>query len=377
MGVANGASGGASAGRGTQAAGGALPALGFRAGFARAFAPHAARGLAPARVIAADRLGWTVAGADGEPRHARAAGQLRYRARRGEGMLPVVGDWVGTRDREGVPVIHVVLPRATQFSRRSSRTGEEQVLVANLDYCLVMAALPNELNPRRLERYLTMAWEGGAQPVVVLNKADLSDDVDAAVATARAVAPGTPVHAVSVLTGRGVDELRGYFPPDNTVVLLGSSGVGKSTLVNVLLGREAQAVGEVRADGKGRHTTTGRELFPVPGGGLIADTPGLRTVLLWEGADGVADAFEDILDLAAGCRFSDCRHTDEPGCAVVAAVADGRLPAERLAAYRKLQAELHWLDAEDDPRVRSERRRQARIANKALRASQKDRPSPS
>jgi ribosome biogenesis GTPase len=353
--------------------GGALPGLGWRRGFAEAFAPHLAKGLAPARVIGADRLGWTVVGADGEPRHARAAGQLRYRARRGEGLLPVVGDWVGTRDREGKPVIHVVLPRATVFSRRQSRTGEEQVLVANIDYCLVMAALPNELNPRRLERYLAMAWEGGAQPVVVLNKADLVDDVGEAVARVEAVSPGTPVHAVSARTGGGIDELRGYFPPDNTVALLGSSGVGKSTLVNILLGREQQAVGEVRADGKGRHITTGRELFAVPGGGLIADTPGLRTVLLWESADGVADAFEDVLDLAEHCRFSDCRHVDEPGCAVVAAVEDGRLPAERLAAYRKLQAELHWLDAEDDPRVRAERRRQARVANKALRASQKDR----
>jgi ribosome biogenesis GTPase / thiamine phosphate phosphatase len=259
------------------------------------------------------------------------------------------------------------------FSRRHSRSGEEQVLVANVDYCLVMAALPAGLNPRRLERYLTMAWEGGARPVVVLNKADLADDVPAAVAAAEAVAPGAPVHAVSALTGEGVDRLRGYFPPDNTVALLGSSGVGKSTLVNLLLGREQQAIGAVRADGKGRHTTTGRELFAVPGGGLIADTPGLRTVLLWESADGVADAFEDILDLAEGCRFSDCRHLDEPGCAVVAAFEDGRLAPERLAAYRKLQAELHWLDAEDDPRARAERRRQARIANKALRASQKDR----
>jgi ribosome biogenesis GTPase len=371
---ANGAaSGGDAAVTGTTEPAGALAQLGWRPGFAEAFAPHAARGLAPARVIAADRLGWTVTGADGEPRHALASGQLRYRARRGEGVLPVVGDWVGTRDREGTPVIHAVLPRATVFSRRNSRTGEEQVLVANLDYCLVMAALPGGLNPRRLERYLAMAWEGGARPVVVLNKADLADDVDAAVAAARAVAPGAPVHAVSAVTGQGVDELRSYFPPDNTVALLGSSGVGKSTLVNLLLGREQQAVGEVRADGKGRHTTTGRELFAVPGGGLIADTPGLRTVLLWESADGVADAFEDVLDLAEGCRFNDCRHLDEPGCAVVAAVEDGRLPAERLAAYRKLQAELHWLDAEEDPRVRAERRRQARIANKALRASQKER----
>lgn len=361
------------AGGGETGEDGALRALGWRPGVAAAFAPHAAKGLVPARVISADRRGWTVAGADGQPRHALAAGQLRYRARRGEGQLPVVGDWVGTRERQGTPAIHEILPRATVFSRRHPRTGEEQVLVANVDYCLVVAALPGDLNPRRLERYLAMAWEGGSQPVVVLNKADLADDVDAAVARAEAVAPGAPVHAVSARTGQGVETLRSYFPPDNTVALLGSSGVGKSTLVNLLLGRDQQAVAEVRADGKGRHTTTGRELFTIPGGGLIADTPGLRTVLLWESADGVADAFEDILDLAEGCRFADCRHVDEPDCAVAAAVEDGRLPAERLAAYRKLQAELRWLDAEDDPRARAERRRQARIANKALRASQKDR----
>jgi ribosome biogenesis GTPase / thiamine phosphate phosphatase len=363
----------ASAGGVEEGTGDALAALGWRPAFAEAFEAQPAKGLAPARVVAADRLGWTVVGADGEPRHALAAGQLRYRARRGEGLLPVVGDWVGTKDREGKPVIQVVLPRETVFSRRSSRTGEEQVLVANLDYCLVTAALPNDLNPRRLERYLAMAWEGGARPVVVLNKVDLVDDVPAAVAAAEAVAPGVPVHAVSAVTGQGIDELRGYFPPANTVALLGSSGVGKSTLVNLLLGREQQAVGAVRADGKGRHTTTGRELFPVPGGGLIADTPGLRTVLLWESADGVADAFEDIAGLAAECRFADCRHEGEPGCAVVAAVEDGRLPPERLAAYRKLQAELRWVDAEEEPRVRAERRRQARIANKALRAMQKER----
>jgi ribosome biogenesis GTPase len=363
----------ASAGGAEEETGGTLAALGWRPAFAEAFETHAAKGLAPARVVSADRLGWTVAGADGEPRHALAAGQLRYRARRGEGLLPVVGDWVGTRDRDGTAVIHVVLPRQTVFSRRNSRTGEEQVLVSNIDYCFVTVALPNDLNPRRLERYLAMAWEGGAQPVVVLNKADLVDDVAAATAAAKAAAPGVPVHAVSATTGQGIAGLRGYFPPANTVALLGSSGVGKSTLVNLLLGHEQQAVGEVRADGKGRHTTTGRELFAVPGGGLIADTPGLRTVLLWESADGVADAFEDVADLAAGCRFADCRHEGEPGCAVVAAVEAGLLPAERLAAYRKLQAELRWVDAEEDPRAQAERRRQARIANKALRASQKDR----
>jgi ribosome biogenesis GTPase / thiamine phosphate phosphatase len=258
-------------------------------------------------------------------------------------------------------LIHAVLPRRTKFSRKAAGAEtEEQVVAANIDVVFVVSALAGDLNARRLERYLALGWESGAEPAVVLTKADLCDDVAAALAEVEAIAIGVAVHAVSNVTGNGLDELSTYFAPGRTIAVLGSSGVGKSTLINRLAGRDLQAVAEVRADGRGRHTTTRRELVPLPGGGLVLDTPGMRELALWDASGGVEGVFEDVGVLAARCRFPDCAHETEPGCAVRAALEDGSLDAERLAGYRKLEGELRHLELKIDKRARSEERKKWR-----------------
>jgi ribosome biogenesis GTPase len=233
-----------------------------------------------------------------------------------------------------------------------------------VDITFLVSALPDGVNPRRLERYLALAWDGGSRPVLVLNKADLAADPSAAVATIAAVGAGVPIHVVSAATGQGLADLEPYFTGDSAAVLLGPSGVGKSSLINRLLGRDVQPTADIRADGRGRHTTTRRQLFRRPAGGLILDTPGLRELALWEGGDGVDTAFAEVADLAAGCRFRDCTHRTEPGCAVLAAVTHGTLPADRLAGYQKLQSELAHLDRRTDARARAEHKRQERAMHR-------------
>jgi ribosome biogenesis GTPase len=258
-------------------------------------------------------------------------------------------------------------------TRRAPGTAAgEQVLAANVDLVLVVVAPGRDANPRRVERLLALAWESGAQPVVVLGRADLCPDWGTDVATElaalAAVAPGTEVLALSCYTGQGVAEIAALLGPGRTGVLLGSSGVGKSTLVNRLAGRDLLATGEVRDDGKGRHTTTTRQLVVLAGGGLMIDTPGLRELGLWTGAAGTAAAFDDLESLAAGCRFDDCRHRTEPGCAVLAALEDGRLEAGRFAAWERLQRELAWAERRADPLAAVSRRRHVRALTRSLRA---------
>lgn len=348
-----------------------LSALGWTPSRDDEIAPHAARGCVPARVGAQHRGTYVVHTAPGE-RPAEPAGHLLHAAA-GAADLPVVGDWVAVHDPPGAAaaVVHAVLPRRSAFSRRAAGSAvAEQVVAANVDVVLVVTAVGRDLNARRLERYLAAAWDSGADPVVVLNKADLADDLDAAVAEAEAVAFGVPVHAVSAVAGTGVAELAGYAAGGRTVALLGSSGVGKSSLVNRLLGEERQAVRDVRSgDSRGRHTTTARELLPLPGGGLVLDTPGMRELGLWDADAGVDRTFADVAELAAGCRFSDCAHEREPGCAVLAALADGRLEAERLESYRKLLRELRHLEVKADPAARAEQRRRRRRFARSMRRS--------
>ncbi|HEV3464993.1 MAG TPA: ribosome small subunit-dependent GTPase A, partial [Actinomycetota bacterium] len=284
--------------------------------------------------------------------------------------LPAVGDWVAVRDGR----IHAVLPRRTAVTRRMAGSATaEQVLAANVDLVMVVVAPGRDANPRRVERLLALAWESGAQPVVVLGRADLCPDwgTDAAteLATLAAVAPGVRVLALSCYTGEGVDEIAAMLTPGRTAVLLGSSGVGKSTLVNRLAGRDLLATGEIRDDGKGRHTTTTRQLVLLAGGGLVIDTPGLRELGLWSGGTGTAAAFDDVAALAAECRFDDCRHRTEPGCAVLEALEDGRLPAERFAAWEKLQRELAWVAQRTDPLAAANRRRHVRAISRSVRAN--------
>jgi ribosome biogenesis GTPase len=342
-----------------------LERLGWNDAVARQFEHHAVRGLVPARVSVQHRGTWLVATEQGDDL-VELTGRLRHEA--GAGELPVVGDWVGLRER----LIDAVLPRSSKFSRKTPWTEvAEQVLVANVDVAfLVMGLDERDFNIRRLERYLTTAWEGGTTPVIVLNKADLAFDLDGQVGETESVAFGVPVHPLSAESGEGA-ELRGYLAEGCTGVLLGSSGVGKSTIINRLLGEEHFRTGEVRSDGRGRHTTTHRELVPVPGGGVIIDTPGLRELQLWESDGGLDQAFVDVAELVAQCRFSDCQHRTEPGCAVKAALRDGSLPGERWESYLKLQRELAHLERKVDPRLRSEERKRWAAMSKAHRKRRK------
>ena len=298
-----------------------------------------------ARVTGQDRDRWTVQVEDG-PAAARIAGSH-------DGPLPATGDWVTVRPGPAPAdplTLGAVLPRRSALSRgRAGDGGAEQVLAANIDVVWIVQGLDVPLNPRRLERYLAVAWESGAIPEVVLTKADLAAAPDAAAAEVAAVATGVTVHLSSVQLSDTVRRLRARLRAGQTVTLLGPSGVGKSTLINALADTALAATGDVRAfDHKGRHTTTRRELFLIPGGALLMDTPGLRELRVWALDEGLCHAFPEIDELSAACRFRDCAHEAEPGCAVTAAVAAGRIDAARLESYRKLRAEAAYLERKTD-----------------------------
>jgi len=349
-----------------------LHELGWNSHFEHHFAQYAEEGLVAGRVGAEHRGALVVFTENGDM-IAKPSGALRHNAA-GRGDLPAVGDWVALRPRPGdeTATIVAVLPRRTKFSRKGAGAQtEEQVLAANIDVLFLVSALTQELSLRRIERYLALAWESGAEPVVVLNKLDLCDDLPDALAEVGSVAVGAPVHAVSSVTGEGFGELERYLAGHRTVALLGSSGVGKSTILNRLLGTEQQRTQDVRADDRGRHTTTHRELVPLPGGGLVIDTPGIRELQLWDADEGLGSTFADIEALAEACRFTDCRHETEPGCEILRALGDGSLTEERLESYRKLQKELAYLDVRQDARARSERRKEYRRFAKEMRARMK------
>ena len=348
-----------------------LEAWGWDAEWAAAFdAASGARSREPARVAAVHGERLTVV-TSGGARDARLTGRLRHAAAGNPEALPAVGDWVALEGDGGGAAATVadVLPRRTAFRRAAAgRATAAQVLAANVDLALVVTALPADLSPRRLERYLTLAWESGATPVLLLSKADLADDPARAEVAARAVAPGVDVLLFSAVTGEGVGEVEALLRPERTAVLLGSSGVGKSTLVNRLLDEPRQAIAEVRADGRGRHTTTHRELVRLPSGALLVDGPGMREVALWEAGDGLGAAFADVEAEAAGCRFRDCEHDAEPGCAVREAVEEGRLDAARLEHWRALRRELARLARRHDPAAAADARARDRAFQRSLRA---------
>ncbi|MCD0448569.1 ribosome small subunit-dependent GTPase A [Actinocorallia sp. API 0066] len=326
-------------------------------GYDAFFSSSLEEGLTPGRVVRADRGGCTVLSLEGSRQEA-------YRLPRGQ--RPCVGDWVGV----GSDGVRQVLPRRTAIVRGAAAPGVSsgQVLAANVDIVYIAEPAVPEIDLGRIERLLALAWESGARPVVLITKADLAGTVlaESELDLVARAAPGADVVAVSTVAGTGLDGLRPG--PGETAVVLGRSGAGKSTLVNALAGREAMATGEVRAaDGRGRHTTVHRELLLLPGGGLVIDTPGLRSIALHADGAGVARTFADVADLADACRFTDCAHESEPGCAVLAAVADGALPERRLASWRKLQREAEWAASRTDARLRAERERQWKIIQRSVR----------
>ena len=345
-----------------------LRGLGWTPRLEALFEPYGGTGLIPARVslehthiyrVLTGREEWL----------ARVAGRLRHRAS-ARVDFPAVGDWVAVEPpaHAGEARIKAVLPRSSRFSRRAAGDAtEEQVVAANIDTVFLVAGLDRDFNPRRLERYLLVARESGATPVIVLNKADLVDDPRVQVEEARALAPGVDVHAVTARRPESLQPLVAYLTTGRTAALLGSSGVGKSSIVNGLVGRELLRTNEVRdSDSRGRHTSTNRQLVMLPEGGLLIDTPGMRELQLWD-SGGLSDTFTDIADLAARCRFRDCRHRDEPGCAVTAAASSGELAENRLESFRKLDAERARVERQQDERALIERKRQGRVGAKALR----------
>lgn len=335
----------------------ALQALGWNEELEAAFQPFKTEEVWPARILAEHRGGYAVRGERGELL-AVARGRLRDQAAVG-GPVPAVGDWVVVRPTgDGRGAIEGILPRRSKVSRKTAWSeAEEQVLAANVDTLFLVSGLDRDFNTRRLERYVAIAYESGADPVVVLTKLDLCDD-PGRVVEAEAVAIGVPVVPLSNVTGEGIDQLQPFLAAGRTVALIGSSGVGKSTLINRFLGEETIPTAETRRDGRGRHTTRHRELFALPNGALLIDTPGLRELQLWEG--DLDDAFSDIVALAERCRFTDCAHESEPDCAVKGALADGGLASERLASFRKLERELASVAARADKRLGAERKRRWR-----------------
>ncbi|BAS27859.1 ribosome small subunit-dependent GTPase A [Limnochorda pilosa] len=335
------------------------------------FETYRSGGCEPARVAGHSHDVYTVLTAAGS-RLARVSGRYRHQAAT-RAEYPVVGDWVALRGpaTSGEGVIEGLLPRRSAISRKAAAPNgkvEEQVLAANVDTVFLVSSLNREFNPRRIERYLITAWESGADPVVVLNKADLCADPDAHQDLLGPVAAGVPVFLTSAATGRGLEALAPYLGAGRTVAFLGSSGVGKSSLINRLAGRELQATGAIRDDDdRGRHTTTRSDLILLPGGALLVDTPGLRELAPWSSEEGLDQTFADIAELARGCRFSDCRHEGEPECSVQTALDEGRLSPERLAAYRKLRREQAFLRRKQDQRERLERQRWGKQLAKATR----------
>jgi ribosome biogenesis GTPase len=346
-----------------------LTELGWDVFFQQHFSALGDRNLMPARIAREHRQRYVVLGEFGE-QAATIAGRLRHAAE-ARSALPAVGDWVAVTPMAGGSgmTIHTLLPRKSSFSRKAVLSGgmpdtggraEAQVLAANLDTVFLVSALDGDFNLRRIERYLSVAWDGGATPVILLNKIDVCAEVEGLVGQAESIARGVAVHPVSAASGDGIEALQGHLGRGLTVAFLGSSGVGKSSLINRLLGSARLPVGAVRShDNRGRHTTSVRELVLLPSGGVLIDTPGLREIQMWGDEAALQRTFDDIEHLARACRFRDCRHGSEPGCAVQQAVAEGLLEAGRLRSYRKLRRERQVLAVRQDQRARlgPERRR--------------------
>lgn len=344
----------------------ALADYGWDAAREEEFAPFAAKGWSAGRVIEKHLRAFTLSTAEGE-----AEGHcLRNLIDEGLGF-PALGDWIAAEPptSDGKRLIRAILPRRGAFTRK--KAGEElaeHVIAANVDFVFIVAALGEEYNPRRLERYLAAAYSFGASPVILLNKTDLRSDWRAELGEASGLATGVPVHAVSAGTGAGLDALASYFGPGRTAAFVGSSGVGKSSLINRLLGREAQKTRAVRSrDDKGVHTTTSGRLILLEGGGVLVDTAGMRELQLWDSAEGLETVFSEVETAAENCKFRDCAHDAEPGCAVRAGVESGAISPDRLASWRKLSRELDYIAAKEDKVLESQKRKKWKEMSRALR----------
>ncbi|WP_223701768.1 ribosome small subunit-dependent GTPase A [Sutcliffiella deserti] len=347
--------------------------LGWNEFLNNSFTEYEQQGYTVGRVMLEHKRLYRVATDNGECL-AEVSGKYRFETATREDY-PAVGDWVvlSERQAEGKATIHALLPRFSKFSRKAAGlTTEEQIVAANVDTIFLVQSLNYDFNPRRLERYLVMAWESGANPVVVLTKSDLCQDVQGKTEEVEGVAFGVPIHAVSVKDETGLVELGRYFTRGKTVALLGSSGAGKSTLTNYLLGEEKQLIQEVRSDDdKGKHTTTYRELYLLPTGGLVLDTPGMRELQLWEADGAISHSFLDIEALAEQCYFRDCKHANEPKCAVREAIEEGTLEAARYQSYVKLQRELAFLERKNDKRAQLAEREKWKKITSGVRGGKK------
>lgn len=347
-----------------------LEQFGWNPLFAQQFTAHQQAGLLPARIYSEQKKVFFVYGSNGEML-AEVAGRMRHVAA-SRRDLPTVGDWVAVQPpTDGGPaVIQAILPRTSCFSRkvaaakRQNAQHDEQVIAANVDTALIVCGLDRDFNLRRIERYLTFVYSSGATPIIVLNKADVCENLEAVIYDVEAIALGVPVHALAAKAGEGVEVLRRYLAPGKTVALLGSSGVGKSTIINALLGHERQRVNEISEHvNKGQHTTTQRELILVPGGGMIMDNPGMRELQLLGDESDLNSTFEEIEAFAEQCRFSNCRHDTEPGCAVKEALERGEIEHKRFRSYLKQQKELSFsADREEHTAQFVERKRWKQIS---------------
>jgi ribosome biogenesis GTPase len=330
-----------------------LDELGWDSFFEEQFSPYHEKGLVPGRITSEEKTVFLIYCESGECK-AKLSGKVRYNAR-SRSELPVVGDWVALSD-SGKMIIQAVLPRKSKFSRKVASNlnlvTEEQVISANVDIVFIVSGMDADFNMNRILRYLTIVAESGACPVIILNKRDLCPNPEGLLEEVRTKAPDVPVYAISALKREGLEALPRYFSRGKTVTLLGSSGVGKSTLINRIISKERQAVGEVREDGKGRHITVKRELIFIPGGGLFIDNPGMRSVSLWGEKESVDETFEDIADLSRQCKFKDCTHRTEPGCAIKKALDEGTLDEERFKNFLKLKRELAVLSVKRSQRAR-------------------------
>lgn len=348
-----------------------LETIGWNTFFAENFAPYGKDGFEAARVAIQHKTNYVLYSDHGELR-GEITGKMHHQAHGAQGF-PAVGDWVVIRSRptEGTATIHEILPRTSKFSRKvAGDKTDEQVVAANIDTVFIVTGLDGNYNLPRIERYLVLAWESGASPVVVLNKADLCENVEEKVREVEAVALGVPVLAISAARDEGLNGLLAHLSPRKTGVLLGSSGAGKSTIINHLLGTDTLKTQEVRLnDARGRHTTTHRELIILHNGALLMDTPGMRELQLWGTEESVQETFDDIEELATQCRFGDCRHQSEPDCAVRQALESGTLEQRRYDNYQKMLKEIAYTNRKDNTvaqRMEKERWKKIHAAQKKI-----------